>query len=114
MNPRLAKKKEKADRRKQLRKLHDYNVPAWILNPLNELDYEAEADKLMQERQAQNDKSEAQRFKELQEAEMLCAKQLALENEKAKQKTHEMQRKLMKVICGLAPKRARAPIRRRK
>ena len=50
MNARLAKKKEKANKRRQLRKLNDYNMPAWILNPLNEIDYEAEADKLMLER----------------------------------------------------------------
>lgn len=114
LNPRQAKKKEKAEKRRQQRMLQDYNLPAWVLNPLDEVDYEAEADKLILERKAYQDKIEAQRLKALRDVEEERARELAIAMEKAKQKTNEMQRKALKVICGLAPKRARAPMRRRR
>ena len=47
LNPREALRKEKAAKRRKLRKQLDYNMPAWILNPLNEEeldDDEAEVD----------------------------------------------------------------------
>ena len=71
--------------------LYNYNMPAWIMNPLNEVDYEAESVKLELARQAKLDQIEAKRQQELQQAEELRQKELAMVNEKAKQKTHEMQ-----------------------
>ena len=104
LNPREALRKEKAAKRRQLKKQFDFNLPAWILNPLNEIDYDAEASKLELER----DLLEAQRMQEQKQAEEQRLKELA----EAKEKTHLMQKKALKVICRLQPKRrARAAVR---
>ena len=106
MNPRQLAKKERQAMRKLQKKLFDDDLPVWFLNPLNEVDeeeelkiQEAEMAALEQERLNQEVKKRTQ--------------EIALENEKAKKKTNEMQRKALKVICSFGPKKARA-MRRRK
>ena len=56
---REALRKEKAKKRRQMKKQYYYNMPAWVLNPLNEVDYEEEALKLQLLRQAEIDLLEA-------------------------------------------------------
>ena len=113
-NPREALRKQKAAKRKQQKIIFDIYVPEWFLNPNNEVDYYELYENLMKERKDKADLIEAQRLRELHEAEKLEAELASKNAVLAKQKTNEMQRKALKVICGLAPKRARAPIRRRK